>query len=214
MAVSTQFFETNSWFILKGSCWFCIIMWVEVNSGTKMNSFCLNDRELCDSSVLHCKTIMILRGTADPDWTNYSLYGAKSKSLDINFLHLMRCFCVAQALVTMTPDQRRESISLSQMSLSEKELRSKAYTLEEFSYDFFRCFTQPSTEKNATRCLSCNSGCVLSGLLRRALWAEWWSPKLEGRSDCGAAAESLWSSLCWRKSWPTRSCPRKPAWPS
>ncbi|XP_020564813.1 unconventional myosin-VIIa-like isoform X2 [Oryzias latipes] len=42
------------------------------------------------------------------------------------------------ALVTMTPDQRRESISLSQMSLSEKELRSKAYTLEEFSYDFFR----------------------------------------------------------------------------
>ncbi|XP_023197958.1 unconventional myosin-VIIa-like isoform X2 [Xiphophorus maculatus] len=41
------------------------------------------------------------------------------------------------ALVTMTPDQRRESLSLSQMSLSEKD-KSKAYTLEEFSYDHFR----------------------------------------------------------------------------
>ncbi|MEQ2234302.1 Unconventional myosin-VIIa, partial [Ilyodon furcidens] len=41
------------------------------------------------------------------------------------------------ALVTMTPDQRRESLSLSQMSLSEMD-KSKAYTLEEFSYDHFR----------------------------------------------------------------------------
>ncbi|XP_054902492.1 unconventional myosin-VIIa-like isoform X4 [Poeciliopsis prolifica] len=41
------------------------------------------------------------------------------------------------ALVTMTPDQRRESLSLSQMSLSEKD-KPKAYTLEEFSYDHFR----------------------------------------------------------------------------
>ncbi|KAM8835793.1 unconventional myosin-VIIa isoform 1-T1 [Synchiropus picturatus] len=42
------------------------------------------------------------------------------------------------ALVTMTPDQRRESISQSQMNLCEKEDRGKAYTLEEFSYDHFR----------------------------------------------------------------------------
>uniref|UniRef100_A0A8D0CXJ8 Myosin VIIA n=1 Tax=Sander lucioperca TaxID=283035 RepID=A0A8D0CXJ8_SANLU len=39
------------------------------------------------------------------------------------------------ALVTMTPDQRRESISMSQMSIYDK---TKAYTLEEFSYDYFR----------------------------------------------------------------------------
>ncbi|KAA8586579.1 hypothetical protein FQN60_000415, partial [Etheostoma spectabile] len=39
------------------------------------------------------------------------------------------------ALVTMTPDQRRESINLSQMSIYDK---TKAYTLEEFSYDYFR----------------------------------------------------------------------------
>lgn len=38
----------------------------------------------------------------------------------------------------MTPDQRRESISLSQMSVSEQD-KPKAYTLEEFSYDHFRC---------------------------------------------------------------------------
>ncbi|XP_015243373.1 PREDICTED: unconventional myosin-VIIa-like [Cyprinodon variegatus] len=41
------------------------------------------------------------------------------------------------ALVTMTPNQRRESLSLSQTSLSEMD-KSKAYTLEEFSYDYFR----------------------------------------------------------------------------
>ncbi|KAL3970657.1 Bcl-2-modifying factor [Sarotherodon galilaeus] len=42
------------------------------------------------------------------------------------------------ALVTMTPDQRRESIGLSQINLSDQEDKSKAYTLEEFSYDYFR----------------------------------------------------------------------------
>ncbi|KAM9729088.1 unconventional myosin-VIIa-like isoform 2-T3 [Menidia menidia] len=42
------------------------------------------------------------------------------------------------ALVTMTPDQRRESVSLSQTVLSEQEDKSKAFTLEEFSYDHFR----------------------------------------------------------------------------
>lgn len=47
----------------------------------------------------------------------------------------------------MTPDQRRESINLSNMSLYEKEDKMKAYTLEEFSYDYFRwffCFSTPS----------------------------------------------------------------------
>lgn len=48
------------------------------------------------------------------------------------------CFTVSQALVTMTPDQRRESIGLSQINLSDQEDKSKAYTLEEFSYDYFR----------------------------------------------------------------------------
>ncbi|TNN61986.1 Unconventional myosin-VIIa [Liparis tanakae] len=38
------------------------------------------------------------------------------------------------ALVSMTPDQRRESIGLS----SGVEDKTKAYTLEEFSYDYFR----------------------------------------------------------------------------
>ncbi|KAI9528569.1 Unconventional myosin-VIIa [Dissostichus eleginoides] len=42
------------------------------------------------------------------------------------------------ALVTMTPNQRRESIGTSQLSVSDIEDRAKAYTLEEFSYDYFR----------------------------------------------------------------------------
>uniref|UniRef100_A0A3Q3QP69 Myosin VIIAb n=1 Tax=Monopterus albus TaxID=43700 RepID=A0A3Q3QP69_MONAL len=42
------------------------------------------------------------------------------------------------ALVTVTPDQRRESISLSQMNPPDNEDKAKAYTLEEFSYDYFR----------------------------------------------------------------------------
>ncbi|XP_047186505.1 unconventional myosin-VIIa-like isoform X3 [Scophthalmus maximus] len=42
------------------------------------------------------------------------------------------------ALVTMTPSQRRKSVSSSQMNLSDKEDKTKAYTLEEFSYDYFR----------------------------------------------------------------------------
>uniref|UniRef100_A0A8C7NR28 Myosin VIIAb n=1 Tax=Oncorhynchus mykiss TaxID=8022 RepID=A0A8C7NR28_ONCMY len=42
------------------------------------------------------------------------------------------------ALVTMTPDQRRESINLSQLALAESEDKVKPYTLEEFSYDYFR----------------------------------------------------------------------------
>ncbi|KAM4620039.1 unconventional myosin-VIIa [Polymixia lowei] len=42
------------------------------------------------------------------------------------------------ALVTMTPDQRRESITMSQLALSDNEDKAKPYTLEEFSYDYFR----------------------------------------------------------------------------
>ncbi|KAM6970400.1 unconventional myosin-VIIa [Aplochiton taeniatus] len=42
------------------------------------------------------------------------------------------------ALVTMTPDQRRETINLSQLALAESEDKGKPYTLEEFSYDYFR----------------------------------------------------------------------------
>ncbi|XP_077942261.1 myosin VIIAa isoform X1 [Gasterosteus aculeatus] len=42
------------------------------------------------------------------------------------------------ALVTMTPDQRQESVRVSQLVLPESDDRMKAYTLEEFSYDYFR----------------------------------------------------------------------------
>ncbi|XP_037396056.1 myosin VIIAa isoform X1 [Pygocentrus nattereri] len=42
------------------------------------------------------------------------------------------------ALVTMTPDQRQESIRVSQVALPESVERVKPYTLEEFSYDYFR----------------------------------------------------------------------------
>ncbi|XP_038549606.1 myosin VIIAa isoform X1 [Micropterus salmoides] len=42
------------------------------------------------------------------------------------------------ALVTMTPDQRQESVRVSQLVLPESDDRMKPYTLEEFSYDYFR----------------------------------------------------------------------------
>ncbi|CAJ1064844.1 unconventional myosin-VIIa [Xyrichtys novacula] len=42
------------------------------------------------------------------------------------------------ALVTMTPDQRQESVRVSQLVMPETEGRMKPYTLEEFSYDHFR----------------------------------------------------------------------------
>ncbi|NXW31900.1 MYO7A protein, partial [Phaetusa simplex] len=42
------------------------------------------------------------------------------------------------ALVTMTPDQRQDVIRTSQMAISDTEERVKPYTLEEFSYDYFR----------------------------------------------------------------------------
>ncbi|XP_036894279.1 unconventional myosin-VIIa isoform X2 [Sturnira hondurensis] len=42
------------------------------------------------------------------------------------------------ALVTMTPDQRQDVIRLLQLRTPEPEVRTKPYTLEEFSYDYFR----------------------------------------------------------------------------
>ncbi|CAM4341932.1 unnamed protein product [Lepidochelys olivacea] len=42
------------------------------------------------------------------------------------------------ALVTMTPDQRQDVIRMSQLAISDSEERVKPYTLEEFSYDYFR----------------------------------------------------------------------------
>ncbi|KAG8522814.1 Unconventional myosin-VIIa, partial [Galemys pyrenaicus] len=42
------------------------------------------------------------------------------------------------ALVTMTPDQRQDVIRLMQLRTAEPEVRVKPYTLEEFSYDYFR----------------------------------------------------------------------------
>ncbi|KAM4628290.1 unconventional myosin-VIIa-like [Polymixia lowei] len=42
------------------------------------------------------------------------------------------------ALVNMTPDQRQECVRVSQLVLTESDERMKPYTLEEFSYDYFR----------------------------------------------------------------------------
>ncbi|XP_056467244.1 myosin VIIAa isoform X2 [Gadus chalcogrammus] len=42
------------------------------------------------------------------------------------------------ALVTMTPDQRQESVRVSHMALPDSSERMKPYTLEEFSFDYFR----------------------------------------------------------------------------
>ncbi|XP_035884664.1 unconventional myosin-VIIa isoform X3 [Phyllostomus discolor] len=42
------------------------------------------------------------------------------------------------ALVTMTPDQRQDVLRLLELRTPEPEVRTKPYTLEEFSYDYFR----------------------------------------------------------------------------
>ncbi|XP_057695019.1 unconventional myosin-VIIa-like isoform X3 [Corythoichthys intestinalis] len=42
------------------------------------------------------------------------------------------------ALVTMTPDQRQQSVRVSQLVLPDTEDSVKPYTLEDFSYDYFR----------------------------------------------------------------------------
>lgn len=61
---------------------------------------------------------------------------------DERFVTSTSFLCLHQALVTMTPDQRRESISLSHTNTKEEKM--KVYTLEEFSYDYFRS-VPPST---------------------------------------------------------------------
>lgn len=38
----------------------------------------------------------------------------------------------------MTPEQRQESVRVSQVVMVETDDRTKPYTLEEFSYDYFR----------------------------------------------------------------------------
>lgn len=38
----------------------------------------------------------------------------------------------------MTPDQRQQSVRVSQVVMPETDGRVKPYTLEEFSYDYFR----------------------------------------------------------------------------
>lgn len=42
-------------------------------------------------------------------------------------------------MVTMTPKQHQESVPVSQLVLQESDCKMKPYTLEEFSYDYFRC---------------------------------------------------------------------------
>lgn len=48
-----------------------------------------------------------------------------------------------QTLVSMSPEQCKESISLSQLNLMDSEEKVKPYTLEEFSYDHFRYINTP-----------------------------------------------------------------------
>uniref|UniRef100_A0A6Q2Y5E5 Myosin VIIAb n=1 Tax=Esox lucius TaxID=8010 RepID=A0A6Q2Y5E5_ESOLU len=64
------------------------------------------------------------------------------------------------ALVTMTPDQRRESISLSQLALAQSEGKVKPYTLEEFSYDYFR----PPPKSTLSRVM------ITKGRVKERLW--------------------------------------------
>lgn len=63
--------------------------------------------------------------------------GSFSLSLHVWFSLALVCL---QALVTMTPDQRQESVRISHVPLMESSERIKPYTLEEFSYDYFRSF--------------------------------------------------------------------------
>lgn len=49
----------------------------------------------------------------------------------------------------MTPDQRQESVRVSQLVLPESDDRMKPYTLEEFSYDYFRYLVKLPAQKSA-----------------------------------------------------------------
>uniref|UniRef100_A0A8C5CVX1 Myosin VIIA n=1 Tax=Gadus morhua TaxID=8049 RepID=A0A8C5CVX1_GADMO len=81
------------------------------------------------------------------------------------------------ALVTMTPDQRRESISMTQLSEAEHLDKVKPYTLEEFSYDYFRCghahahvSIQPLTAMaSRSRLWSCTREPLKQPLLKKVL---------------------------------------------
>lgn len=58
--------------------------------------------------------------------------------LSLIFAWFFLCVWMTQAMVTMTPDQRQESLRVSQVAMPESVERVKPYTLEEFSYDYFR----------------------------------------------------------------------------
>ncbi|KAK7926039.1 hypothetical protein WMY93_008349 [Mugilogobius chulae] len=79
------------------------------------------------------------------------------------------------ALVSMTPDQRKETITLSQLDLSEHEDRAKAYTLEEFSYDYFRpppkstLSRMMSKSRSKERVWSCSREPLKQPLLKKVL---------------------------------------------
>lgn len=47
-------------------------------------------------------------------------------------------FCFLQSLITMSPDQRKESVSVSHQNPLDSGEKVQPYTLEEFSYDHFR----------------------------------------------------------------------------
>ncbi|XP_064206929.1 unconventional myosin-VIIa-like isoform X2 [Anguilla rostrata] len=64
------------------------------------------------------------------------------------------------ALVTMSPEQRRPSISLSQLVLAEGVEKVKPYTLEEYSYDYFR----PPQKSTLSRVM------ITKGRVKDQLW--------------------------------------------
>lgn len=65
-------------------------------------------------------------------------------NLLFSLCHLIHNNMTNQALVTMTPAQRQESVRVSQIVLPESVDRVKPYTLEEFSYDYFRSKHTPT----------------------------------------------------------------------
>lgn len=68
------------------------------------------------------------------------LYVLLSEHISYIIYWVTESFLIPQALVTMTPDQRQDVIRTSQLAVSDSEERVKPYTLEEFSYDYFRWF--------------------------------------------------------------------------
>ena len=91
-----------------------------------------------------CVVFMVLIAIIHTEKYPWMLFVSTPPSLS-SFPLLLPSPPPSQALVTMTPDQRRESIGLSNIALSDKEDKTKAYTLEEFSYDYFRCVSRSFT---------------------------------------------------------------------